>query len=224
VQQGHTTFHPLLFATAPALSVFVDNYDQLDYRELLWPVLCCEAAAVFLWTGSGLLLRDRRRGAAAASGSLILLFGFGHAAPAFGGAETLQLVVWALAFFALWTAVARSRPKPGLMDRALNFAALAFLALPLFTLTLTSIATAKPALSKRLAMQPLPPDAARPDIYYIVLDGFGSASTLQRVYDLDNMAFVRSLQELGFFVAEHSHANYSQTQLSLASSLNLSYL
>jgi hypothetical protein len=43
VQQGHTAFHPLLFAAAPALSVFVDNYDQLDYGELLWPGLCCEA-------------------------------------------------------------------------------------------------------------------------------------------------------------------------------------
>ncbi len=224
MQQGHTAFHPLLFAAAPALSVFVDNYDQLDYGELLWPVLCCEAAAVLLWVGSGLLLRDWGRGAAAASGSLILLFGFGYAAAAFRGAETLQLVVWAFAFSALWTAVARSRPKSGRMDRALNSAALVFLALPLFTLTLTSIATAKPALSKRPAMQPLPPDSARPDIYFIVLDGFGSASTLKRVYDLDNMAFVGSLQQLGFFVAERSHANYSQTQLSLASSLNLSYL
>lgn len=224
VQQRRTAFHPLLFATAPALSLFVDAYDQLEFRELLWPVLCCEAMVAILWAGAGWLLRDWSRGAALASGSLILLFGFGHVAPAFAGFDRLALVVWTFACVVLWAAVTLSRPPPGLMDRALDFAALAFLALPLFSLTLTSLSTLEPAASRKLAVRPLPRDAERPDIYYVVLDGFGSASTLRRVYDLDIRAFVESLRELGFFVAERSHSNYSQTQLSLASSLNLSYL
>ena len=64
----------------------------------------------------------------------------------------------------------------------------------------------------------------KPDIYYIILDGYARADVLQEVYAFDNTEFLDALRSRGFFVAELSHSNYSQTQLSLASSLNFEYL
>jgi hypothetical protein len=63
-----------------------------------------------------------------------------------------------------------------------------------------------------------------PDIYYLVLDGYARADFLEKVIGFDNEEFINELKQRGFFVAECSQSNYSQTSLSMASSLNYNYL
>jgi hypothetical protein len=63
-----------------------------------------------------------------------------------------------------------------------------------------------------------------PDIYLIIMDGYGRADVLDELYDFDNGPFLTRLSELGFVIAAEARANYPQTTLSLASSLNMSYL
>ena len=63
-----------------------------------------------------------------------------------------------------------------------------------------------------------------PDIYYIILDGYGRADMLKTVYGYDNSPFIKSLQDLGFVVIQDSRSNYPATPLSLNSSLNMQYL
>lgn len=63
-----------------------------------------------------------------------------------------------------------------------------------------------------------------PDIYYIILDGYGRDDVLTELYQHDNRPFTNYLRESGFYVAEQSHSNYPQTALSLASSLNYAYV
>jgi hypothetical protein len=68
-------------------------------------------------------------------------------------------------------------------------------------------------------------DAERkPDIYYIILDGYAREDVLQKIYGYDNSDFLRFLEDRGFYVAAESRCNYIQTALSLSSSLNLTYL
>lgn len=64
----------------------------------------------------------------------------------------------------------------------------------------------------------------RPDVYYIILDGYGQADMLQEVHGFDNFEFVNELENRGFTVASQSQSNYPRTLLSLASSLNMQYL
>jgi hypothetical protein len=66
--------------------------------------------------------------------------------------------------------------------------------------------------------------AELPDIYYIVLDGYGSADTLQTNLGHDNSGFIESLTRKGFYVAQQSRSNYIETEYSLTSSLNMRYL
>ncbi len=63
-----------------------------------------------------------------------------------------------------------------------------------------------------------------PDIYYIVLDEYGRSDVLQEIMGYDNSEFIQYLQDKGFYVAEQSRANYAITLMSLASSLNSTYL
>lgn len=76
------------------------------------------------------------------------------------------------------------------------------------------------------AMRDAPPatGSAQRDIYYIILDGFGRADTISRVYDFDLEPFVTWLQARGFGVPDKAATNYGQTYLSIASTLNLGYL
>ena len=66
--------------------------------------------------------------------------------------------------------------------------------------------------------------ADAPDIYYIILDGYGRQGFLAREYGFDNAEFLDSLRNKGFYVAPNSRANYPWTLPSLTSSLNFAYL
>jgi hypothetical protein len=63
-----------------------------------------------------------------------------------------------------------------------------------------------------------------PDIYYIILDGYGRNDALQDVFGYDNSAFTTALEERGFYVASESRSNYIRTVVSLSSSLNMNYI
>jgi hypothetical protein len=63
----------------------------------------------------------------------------------------------------------------------------------------------------------------RPDIYLLILDSYARADVLREVYGFDN-PLPHALTALGYTVPRQSAGNYSQTLLSLASSLNLEYL
>jgi hypothetical protein len=63
-----------------------------------------------------------------------------------------------------------------------------------------------------------------PDIYFIILDGYGRADMLKMIFNYNNSAFIAELEQRGFVVPPRSQANYPGTLLSLSSSLNMQYL
>jgi hypothetical protein len=63
-----------------------------------------------------------------------------------------------------------------------------------------------------------------PDVYYIILDGYGRQDALQDVFRYNNSQFVEELEELGFYVARDARSNYIRTVVSLASSLNFNFV
>jgi hypothetical protein len=73
-------------------------------------------------------------------------------------------------------------------------------------------------------LQEIQPSGPLPDIYYLIVDGYARSDVLQELYSLDNTSFLEDLEDRGFVVLKRSQSNYPQTYLSLASSLNMSYL
>lgn len=63
-----------------------------------------------------------------------------------------------------------------------------------------------------------------PDIYVIILDGYGRQDVLEKMYDHDNAEFITWLQNRGFYVASQSHSNYVQTPYTMASFWNMEYI
>ena len=64
---------------------------------------------------------------------------------------------------------------------------------------------------------------ARPDIYHIFLDGYGRQDILENFYRVDQSAFLAYLASRGFYTAQQSHANYTQTIYSIPSALSFDY-
>jgi len=63
----------------------------------------------------------------------------------------------------------------------------------------------------------------RPNVYFIVLDGYLRADKLLTVLDYDNHSFLQSLDSLGFFVAERSVSNFRGTIVSIGATLRMNY-
>ena len=87
----------------------------------------------------------------------------------------------------------------------------------LVTLPLIGSPTAWPSVRSRLPSTAEPP--ARPDIFVILLDGFGRPDVLAS-YGYDAGPFVADLEARDFTVAAHSRSNYPTTGLALTSMLN----
>jgi len=67
-------------------------------------------------------------------------------------------------------------------------------------------------------------NTAHPDIYYIILDEYGSKSALKHFFNYDNSKFLSEIKNRDFFIFEPSYTNYPTTVQSLSSSLNMKYI
>lgn len=113
--------------------------------------------------------------------------------------------------------------------RIVNVVAAVLIALVIVQLLMTgtskSVATRTDDVGRAAASKDVAPrnPAELPDIYYIILDAYGSERLLRDHFGYDNSQFIRSLEDRGFYVAD-SRSNYDTTYTSLASSLNLKYI
>jgi ribosomal protein S8 len=64
----------------------------------------------------------------------------------------------------------------------------------------------------------------KPDIYFILFDGYTNSKTLNREFGYKNDFIENKLKADGFFVPSNSNSNYNFTHMSLGSELNLDYL
>ena len=64
----------------------------------------------------------------------------------------------------------------------------------------------------------------KPDIYFIILDGYTGFSGLKKYWNFDNSELKKFLNNFGFFVAENGKTIYNVTSYSIASTLNMAEL
>ncbi len=114
----------------------------------------------------------------------------------------------------------------------LNAAAIVLVAIPLVNILAYSFRSETPSIGEVVDKSVRPTDLGTlpadlgtlPDIYYIILDAYASSQNLKGNFGFDNQQFTDFLTEKGFYIAPESHSNYTNTTLSLASSLNIGYL
>ena len=226
--------HPLLLAAFPVLFLFAENAVQQVTLDPLWPplgvALVAAAAATVLAAG---LFRDWLRGGLLSSALVVLFFSFGHAwnlaRDTLGLADRTPLavaygVVGAVALLLLLLA-GRGRAWVAAATRGVNFVAVLLFGFNLLRVGQFAIGATPPLPAGAAGTIPIATEASRierrPDIYYIILDRYSSAETLDQIYGFDNEPFLRELEQRGFTIARDSWANYLKTALSLTSSLSM---
>lgn len=170
---------------------------------------------------------------------LLPLSCYGFAVAAMGGAgvviapqSTWFAVTYTLASLALSTMAVRPWETRTRDVVTLNLVAAVLLGVNILVAGSKEVATlterwrgaADELIGANLATKSTPPPAPARDVYYIVLDGFGRADTLEELYGIDPEPFGRFLESKGFYVPSAARSNYSQTFLSFASMLNMNYL
>lgn len=230
--------HPFLLGIYPVVMLLAFNLEAVSTRSALRPLLLSLSGTVVLLLATRALLGSWQKSALVTSSALVLFFSYGHIYNYLEqinvgviqlGRHRFLAPVWLALFLASVWWVEASKAKLQSVNKSINLLAGLILIFPLAQMGLfayrsleagagTTAAKAQLASLKAPAGEPLP------DIYYIILDGYARDDVLHKFYQLDITDFLARLKKLGFYVASCAQSNYAQTQLSLASSLNLNYL
>jgi len=229
-------WHPYLLAIFPTLALLANNITEIKMVEALRALLVSLAAAILLTVALRLLVKDLNKAAVISSFAIVLFFSYGHiyniletnslAGMSIGRHRILAPIYLVIFGIGVWW-ISRPNRKLRLLSQTLNIVALAAVALPVLQISVDYIQE-----SRAVAAEPsnasqdlrIAGDKPAPDIYYIILDAYSRDDILKDFYNFDNSSFVNDLTSLGFYVARCSQSNYAQTQLSLASALNMDFI
>ncbi|MBM3817413.1 MAG: LTA synthase family protein [Acidimicrobiia bacterium] len=230
----------LLLAVAPLMVVFGANLATVPLRQVVVVRSLLAVAGTVLLMLWGLRWAQRDLAARATFLAWFLLL-FTMYEPAAQGLRAFGLQIWARdALFAVpylvaITAIAALVSRPW-ETRPRDPVPLTLVGGFFVFIALAPAATAeRPAaplwrgaadaiIESALSKMPAAPAPPSRDIYYIVLDGMGRADTLLDKHAVDLEPLIATLRAKGFYVPDAARSNYSQTYLSLSSTLNMSHL
>jgi len=232
--------HPLLFAIYPILFLYAHNIKEAYISQVFFPLLFSIVFASLLWGGLFLAIKDKVKSAVISTIFIFLFFLYGHIfdqLKILGYAFDLDIprhfyliplfvILWAVLFYV----VKKTKKDLTNFTTFLNIIALVLVLYNGFNIVIFEIKKAQTPDTFKVNLQEMRVNkvetiekAQLPDIYYIILDGYASLSTVKTLYHYDNTSFARELRELGFYITEESRTRYNMTEQSLASSLNMCY-
>jgi hypothetical protein len=223
-----------LFATYPVLALLAINISEVDFSSGVRPLLFSIFLAGLFISICYLIYRDWGRAALVSTILIILFFAYGHVYILSKGVNlsgfylfrhrTLIPIWLGIAALLIWW-VSRRLRNVASATYTLNIIGLFLLILPVVQLISFSVQSrVSRAAENNTSALNLEVPSQPPDIYYIILDGYGRSDVLKNEYGYDNSDFLNTLKDLGFTIADCSLSNYAQTQMSLSSSLNFNYL
>ena len=223
--------HPFLAAAFPVVFLYAQNvHEAISPFEILLPLGLSLGVTVLVMLGFRALTRSWATAALVATLLTGLFFTYGMAwqylGPMLLGQWTL-IAAWVLAVVVGISLIWRFDAWAGRLTTPLNAIGLVVVGYNLaiigaFVLDVRpTVAVSGPGLT----MSPAPSPGERlPDVYWVILDRYGSGNVIDKYFDYDNSPFLDELRSRGFYVAEHATANYVKTALSLDSSRNMEYL
>lgn len=228
--------YPFLLALYPVLTILANNVDQVDATAAVRPLLGVMILTIIIYLVFLVSFKDWHRAGLASSLILILFFSYGHVYSLiedqsiggliFGRHRYLILIaggIIVIGLLIIWKKI----KFPEKTTPFLNLVTGVMLLFPIFTLVSFNLEDS-PELSPVDALEEKSTtsiqDGTLPDIYYIILDSYAREDVLEAIYQYDNTEFIEGLTEIGFYFPDNSRSNYSQTSLSLSSSLNMDYV
>ena len=224
----------LLFAIYPAIAFLASNAGQVDPRAMTRPLLFSLVLSLLVLLLLRAILRDWSKAAAGATMVLLVILSYGHIYAALKEAGLSGETVVRHRYLAPVTLVALAAGIVLLARAHLSGSAVATLNL------VAAIALAGPILQLAGYYWPQLVAAGHatapaqectlsvvgdtPDVYLIILDAYERDDVLLEMHGYDNSWFLEALEARGFYIARGSLSNYRHTELSLAATLNSTYI
>lgn len=230
--------HPLLFSLFPIFSFIKTNITEVMLQDTLRTIFFCLGLAIGTLMLLRLLTRDWGASLILTSFYLILFFSYGHVYELISNFRIANLLIgrhrylitaWFLisVLFYRWTL--KNPEMHNLINNFFLVTGLALMIYPLYSIVTIMIdrshskTTMQTAYETRLHWIGEETGQPRPDIYYLVLDGYTRDDILTRIFKYNNSQFLDNLSDRGFCIVDGSYSNYSTTLPSLVSSLNMEY-
>lgn len=222
--------HHVLIAAYPILFLLSNNLGEVDPREGLLPTVAAAGLAVVLFVALRIARVATLRAALLVSILAVVVLVYGHLATALqplgiSGQPLLfgWLIAWAVVAFLVLVVEADLRGITGV----LNGASALLVALALATIGWHVVTEPALYVGGQRVEASLPPAPSAPprDIYYLIVEDHGAPRTLSQYLDVpDDDGFYHWLADQGFDVLRETRSNYGRTPLSMASSMNMTYL
>ena len=227
------SLHPFLLGIYVVIGLLIPNFEQVEMRVIIRPLIAILGSMLVLNLLLYFLFRSWIKASILSTFVGILFFSYGHVYSALKAVSVFGLLLFHhRTLILLWIVFLLGAIV--LVQRLRNHFALNYY-LNIFFIFLVCISATQTLLlfigssdfrigKSQQGQTESNGSLSKPDIYYIILDGYGRQDVLQDVMGYDNSAFISELHSLRFYVASCSQSNYAQTQLSLGSSLNFNYL
>ena len=237
--RGAWPVHPVLLAAFPILFLWAENVGETEPREVIGPLALAVGAVIAALAAAGLVVRERRRAALLVSIGVLGFFLYGHVLEAVRPLRITEgrlLLGWAIAGAALVAVVLRTRADLRPPTALANLVGALLVVNSVVTLggyAVSEATAGTPAVPAAPSLRPAPSPSPSPggasggqlrDIYYLVVEDYGSARTIDEYLGLHDDGLFDWLESQGFAVLRDTRSNYGRTPLSLASSLNMTYL
>jgi len=228
-------FHSVAFALYPIFYLYSANLGQARFFDVAVSAAVTLLCVVILLLLIEKFIQNLQKTALLVSTLCFAIFAYGafdELLVSFSDSATLRNIIfpalWFLGFCGSAWLVARTTQNLENAGRFLNVMALVMLVLVFADVARYNLSFARlPAVSSDVGSLQVTPQTGigvLPDIYYLILDGYARNDILSELYQYDNSEFSGFLEQKGFYIASQACANYPQTYLSLASSLNFAYL
>jgi len=234
IRQKSSVIHPLLFAFFPIISLFSNNVSELPPEDILLPSLILVTIALVAWYVLGMFSKNYFKTGLVISTFLFLFFSYGHFHFLLPGllnafdeiSHKIPLLFFLALFIIITIFIIKSKRKFDNLTKIVNIVAIVIISFSLVNVTsfyLSNITSFENELSPT-QINFINATSSFPNIYYIILDGYGRSDSLLKYYKFDNSDFLTSLKNKGFYIPEKATSNYPSTRLSLPSSLDMRYV
>jgi hypothetical protein len=230
--------HPLLLAIYPVVALLGWNIEEIAPAQTLRSFVVVLVGAAVLLVVLRLLVHDGPKAALLVSLALLLFFSYGQiytvlrtlpfAGPLVARHRYLIPIFVLMGVGGTWFIVTRRGDLKN-ATRILNWTAAAAVALAAVPIVI-SMTRGKGSWQGEsfqpqggLGQLQTGEPVARPDVYYIILDGYARSDYMYERFGFDNSSFLDFLLSRGFYVATQGNANHTWMALSLASSLNMDF-
>lgn len=229
--------YPFLLAIYPIVGLLAVNIREIYARDALFPILIALSLAIVAFFVLRIISHSWHLAGALTSLLMLWIFIYGHIYNLLKnftilgfiiGRHRYLIIIWSVIILSVAFLLIKKAHNISSITLPLNIICAILVLIPVVQISIyqlrnlvlsrsSSEDTSTPLISWTKASSP-------PDIYYIILDGYGRSDAIQQLYGIDNSDFIASLQQLGFYVAQCSQSNYTRTILSLSSTFNMEYI